>query len=318
MNVSSLGLRDLEYVVAVAQHGHFGRAAETCHVSQPALSGQIKKLEGLLGVRLFERAKRRVLVTPVGQRFVAQAQAVLDGAQTLLEVAHERPAPLSGPFWLGAISTLGPYLFPRILGRLRRSYPRLELHLREGLTRDLLLDLKAGRIDAALVATPVEDETVASTTLFREPLMLAAPAEHPLARKRSVAVADLRSGELLTLEDGYCLRDQVLEACYRDQRRLDPRYQASSLETLRHLVASGVGYTLVPALATQGPARGMDRLVRYRQLHRPPPTRTVALAWRRTLPRAADVAALAEAIRRTVPVNGLSLNRAQAAPKERR
>jgi LysR family hydrogen peroxide-inducible transcriptional activator len=288
--------------VAVARHGHFGRAAQSCHVSQPALSGQVKKLEGLLGVRLFERARRGVLVTPVGQRFVAQAQAVLDGAQTLLEVAHERPGPLSGPFWLGAIATLGPYLFPRILGRLRRSYPRLELHLREGLTRDLLLDLKAGRLDAALVATPVEDDTLAATALFREPLLLAAPAEHALARKRSVAVGDLRSGELLTMEDGYCLRDQVLEACHRDERRLDPRLQASSLETLRHLVASGVGYTLVPALAAQGAAPGLSRLVRYRQLHRPTPARTVALAWRRSLPRAADVSALAEAIRRAVPM----------------
>ncbi len=300
MNVSSLGLRDLEYVVAVARQGHFGRAAQTCHVSQPALSGQIKKLEGLLGVRLFERTKRGVLVTPVGQRFVAQAQAVLEGAQTLLEVAHERPSPLNGPFWLGAITTLGPYLFPRILGRLRRSYPRLELHLRESLTRDLLLDLKAGRLDAALVATRVEDETLAATALFREPLLLAAPAEHALARKCSVAVDDLRSGELLTMEDGYCLRDQVLEACHRDDRRLDPRLQASSLETLRHLVASGVGYTLVPALAAQ--ASSMGRLVRYRQLHRPVPARTIALAWRRSLPRAADVAALAEAIRRAVPM----------------
>jgi len=314
MNASSLGLRDLEYVVAVARHGHFGRAAETCHVSQPALSGQIKKLEGLLGVRLFERTKRGVLVTPVGQRFVQQAQAVLDGAQTLLEVTHERPTPLSGPFWLGAIATLGPYLFPRILGRLRRSYPRLALHLREGLTRDLLLDLKAGRLDAALLATPVEDETLASTALFREPLLLAAPAAHPLARKRSVAVADLRSGELLTLEDGYCLRDQVLEACHGEERRLDPRCQASSLETLRHLVASGVGYTLVPALAAHGPAPSMVRLVRYRELRRPTPARTVALAWRRSIPRADDVATLAEAIRKALP-SWLPLARAASSSR---
>jgi LysR family hydrogen peroxide-inducible transcriptional activator len=301
MNSSSLGLRDLEYVVAVARHGHFGRAAQSCHVSQPALSGQIKKLEGLLGVRLFERARRGVLVTPVGQRFVAQAQAVLDGAQTLLDVAHERPAPLSGPFWLGAIATLGPYLFPRILGRLRRSYPRLELHLREGLTRDLLLDLQTGRLDAALIATPVEDATLASTALFREPLLLAAPAEHPLARKRLVAVRDLRAGELLILEDGHCLRGQVIEACRAEERRADPRYQASSLETLRHLVASGVGYTLVPALAAQGPASSLGRLVRYRDLRGPAPARTVALAWRRSLPRADDVSALAEAIRSALP-----------------
>jgi len=301
MNVSSLGLRDLEYVVAVARHGHFGRAAEACHVSQPALSGQIKKLEGQLGVRLFERTKRRALVTPVGQRFVAQAQALLDRAQVLLEVAQGRPELLSGPFWLGAINTLGPYLFPRVLGKLRRKYPRLELHLREGLTRDLLHDLKAGRLDAALLATPLEDETLTSTALFREPLLLAAPAEHALARKRSVALGDLRAGELLALEDGHCLRDQVLEACHGEEWRLDPRFQASSLETLRHLVASGVGYTLVPALAARVPAAGMARLVRYRQLHRPTPERTVALAWRRSLPRTEDLAALADAIRRAVP-----------------
>jgi LysR family hydrogen peroxide-inducible transcriptional activator len=304
MNASSLGLRDLEYVVAVASHGNFGRAARSCNVSQPALSGQIKKLEEHLGVRLFERTKRSVLVTPVGQRFVAQAHAVLDGAQALLDIAQRREL-LSGSLWLGAIATLGPYLFPRVLGPLRRRFPRVELHLREGLTRDLVHDLKSGRLDAALLGTPVEDETLDSATLFREPLLLAAPAQHPLARKRAVAVADLRSSEMLALEDGHCLRDQTLEACQADAWRLDPRLQASSLETLRLLVASGVGYTLVPALAARAPALTMGRLVRYRHLRHPAPKRTIALVWRRSLPRTRDVAALAEVIRRAVLPMGL-------------
>jgi LysR family transcriptional regulator, hydrogen peroxide-inducible genes activator len=305
MNASALGLRDLEYVVAVASHGHFGRAAQSCNVSQPALSGQIKKLEEHLGVRLFERTNRRVLVTPVGQRFVAQAHAVLDGAQVLLDITQRRRELLSGPLWLGAIATLGPYLFPRVLGPLRRRFPRVELHLREGLTRDLLHDLKSGRLDAALLGTPVEDETLDSATLFREPLLLATSVQHPLARKRAVAVADLRSDEMLALEDGHCLRDQTLEACQADAWRLDPRLQASSLETLRHLVAAGVGYTLVPALAARAPALSMGRLVRYRHLRHPAPKRTVVLVWRRSLSRAHDIAALADVIRRCVLPMGL-------------
>ncbi len=299
MSVGALTLRDLEYVVAVAEHGHFGRAAEACGVSQPALSSQIKKTEHVLSAVLFERTKRRVFVTPAGQETVARARAILREAHELIELAGRRREPLAGLFRLGVIATLGPYLLPHVLGPLRRRFPRLELNLREGRTADLLHDLKTGSLHAVLVATPVEDPTLEAQPLFREPFVLALPAGHPLARKRSIRAKDLHAEDMVLLEEGHCLRDQALDVCSAPRGVLERRLQATSLETLRHLVASGAGYSLMPALAqVNGKLR---KMIHIQRLGSPVPGRTIVLVWRRGFPRPADVAALATLVRETLP-----------------
>jgi LysR family hydrogen peroxide-inducible transcriptional activator len=299
MSVGALSLRDLEYVVAVAQHEHFGRAALACGVSQPALSAQIRKVEEVLGGALFERNRRRVLVTPFGFEAAAQARVVLAEAQKLFDAAAGRRELLSGAFALGVIATLGPYLMPHVLGPLRRRFPRLDLHLREGLTDALLEQLKTGALDAVLCAAPVTDPALASEPLFREPFVLALPAQHPLARKPGVAARDLRADQMLLLEEGHCLREQALDVCPRGHGRGRARLQATGLETLRHMVASGAGYSLIPALAA-GPGP-LGRLIRYRRLAAPVPGRTIVVVWRRHMPRAADVGALAVVVRESVP-----------------
>lgn len=297
MAIPNLSLRDLEYVVAVAEHGHFGRAAGACAVSQPALSTQIKKVEEVLAVRLFERTRRGVLVTPIGGEIVAQARAVLQGVRQLSEIAAGRQEPLVGPFRLGVIATLGPYLLPHLLGPLRRRFPRLELFLREGLTQALLQELRSGALDAVLAATPVADPALAVEPLFDEPFFLALPAGHALDRKRSLATADLRADEMVLLEEGHCLRDQALALCPGERGRR-PRLQATGLETLRHLVAMGAGYSLIPSLAA---TQDLGGLLRYRRLGRPSPGRTIALVWRRQSTRGADIASLSRLVREHLP-----------------
>ncbi len=300
MTVGALSLRDLEYVTALAQHRHFGRAARACGVSQPALSAQIRKVEDVLGVTLFERSKRRVLVTAVGAQAAEQALSVLAEARKLFDLAQGGREPLHGPFAVGVIATLGPYLLPYVLGPLRRGFPRLDLHLREGLTSELVEELRAGRLDAVLCAAPIADPALATETLFREPFVLAAPARHPLARKPGVSVRDLRADEMVLLEEGHCLREQALDVCPRGRERATaPRLQATGLETLRHMIASGAGYSLIPALAAvPATLRGM---VRYRRLAAPAPGRTLVVAWRRRSSHPADAAALAAVVRASVP-----------------
>ncbi len=299
MTLASLSVRDLEYVVAVAEHGHFGRAAEACAVSQPALSAQIRKVENVLGLRLFERTRRRVLVTPLGAEIAAQGRVVLQEVRKLFETAGGQRGPLVGPFRLGVIATLGPYLLPHLLGPLRRRFPRLELFLREGLTRVLLQELRSGALDAVLAAAPIVDTALSVEPLFEEPFLLALPARHPLNRKPRVGTADLRADEMVLLEDGHCLRDQALEVCPNDRGGgRTPRLQATSLETLRHMVATGSGYSLMPALAA---ANDVGRLIRYRRLVSPSPGRSVVLVWRRQFTRAADIESLCRLVREHLP-----------------
>ncbi|UEM05757.1 LysR family transcriptional regulator [Skermanella rosea] len=295
MSFAGLSLRDLEYLVAVADLRHFGQAAQQCGVSQPALSGQIRKLEDLLGTPVFERAGRKVLLTARGDALVAQARRVLEEAQRLVELARDLNEPLSGRLGLSAIQTLGPYLFPHVLRPLRECFPRLDLILGEGRTGELLAGLRAGRIDAVLVALPVRERGVTVEPLFFEPFLLAHPAGHRLGSGAAVTAADLPADDLMLLEEGHCLRDQALAVCGAGGSPGGRARHATSLETLRHMVAAGAGYTLMPALAA-GEDDTLGGLVAYRPFVPDPPGRTIALAWRSSDPRAAQFHRLADCL----------------------
>lgn len=294
MTYRGLSLRDLEYLVAVADHGHFGRAADACRVSQPSLSAGVRKVEDAISVRVFERTSRRVMPTAVGVEAVRRARAVLAAAAHLMDSGAGAEAPLAGRFALGAIATVGPYLFPRVLAPLRAAYPDLALGIEEGLTEHLLSRLRDGTLDAVVLSPPVDDHGLALIPLYREPFRLAVEAGSPLATAASVTLSDLDPAGAVLLDEGHCLRDQALTLCHAGGQR--PRHTAMSLETLKAMVAAGVGYSLVPvgALSDDSDHGG---LVRYRPLPDDKVGRTVALAYRRSRDRIADVQRLAAVLR---------------------
>ncbi|MBY0299175.1 MAG: LysR family transcriptional regulator [Methylobacterium sp.] len=298
MNVAGLSLRDLEYVVAVAEESHFGRAAERCNVSQPTLSVQVRKLEEALGLALFERTNRRVLLTPGGQAVVRQARAVLAEAHRLLMLAREgHGTPLTGRLQLAAIQTLGPYYFPQVLRRLRQDFPQLALALSEGRTAEILDGLREGRLDAALVSLPIPEAGLAVAPLFREPFLIVCPADHAFATGGPPRAADLAGPDLLLLDEGNCLRDQAVAACGAGP---GVGRHATSLETLRSMVAAGAGYTLLPALAApHGP--DPTGLTVCRRFGEGGPDRVIALVWRASDPRGEGLASLADFFRDHAP-----------------
>jgi LysR family hydrogen peroxide-inducible transcriptional activator len=297
--VSNLSLRDLEYAVAVARERHFGRAAERCGVSQAALSEQVRKLEGVLGVALFARTKRHVEPTARGLVLIAQAESLLDGARGLLESAQRSAEPLTGEMRLGVIATLGPYYLPTLLHKGRVQFPRLVLHLTEGRTAELLARLRHGELDAVLLALPISPEGVEVQPLFFEPFRLACPLDHPLAKRERVRLRDLTRGRLLLMEEGHCMRDQAIELC--KVRRLDPHTRvASSLEMLRHMIAAGEGYSVLPMMATQDHA-DMGGLIRFRDLDEAGTGRRIGLVWRTTETRSDDLRAVAAFMKQTLP-----------------
>jgi LysR family hydrogen peroxide-inducible transcriptional activator len=299
MKVSALSLRDLEYLVAVADHQHFGQAAEACHVSQPALSSQIGKVENLLGVKLFERSNRRVLITPDGKRIADQARLVLEEAAKIALLAAPAREPLCGSLRLGIIATLGPYLMPHLIPKLRKTFPKLQLLLREGLTADLVSDLRTGSLDAVIAAPTFDMDGLNATELFWEPFVLAAPKRHRLTEKSSLQAADLRSDEMILLEDGHCLREQVVDACPTNRRGNFKEFHATSMETLRHLVAAGFGCTLIPHLAVQS-RDNLHGLIQYRSFTGKAVGRKIILVCRSRFARMKDVDTLAEFIRKNV------------------
>lgn len=300
MNISALTLRNLEYIVAVAEHGHFGRAAEACQVSQPALSAQIQKVEESLEVQIFERTKRAIHLTTIGSEVVEQARIVLQEAGKLVEIVAQRKEPLTGLFRLGVIATLGPYLMPHLLWPLRRKFPELELVLVEGLTDGLLEQLLEGRLDAVLASLPIKEEAFVTEPLFVEPFNLVVPSGHPLAKVSNLHPDKLVADEMILLEDGHCLRDQAMEFCQERSRPQRNRFQATSLETLRHMVASGAGYTLFPVLAVDSSEK-LKGLIQYRPFKRSVPGRVVALVQRRNGGTAGDAEALSKFIRENLP-----------------
>ncbi|MBC7944732.1 MAG: LysR family transcriptional regulator [Burkholderiales bacterium] len=293
-------LQELRYLVAVADEGHFARAAEVCHVGQPTLSTQLKKLEDYLGVALFERNKRHLTPTPVGEEIIAEARVALEVMERIRELARQGHDAMDGPLRLGVIPSLGPYLIPHLLPLIHDAYPKLRLFLREDLTANLLEQLRCVKLDALLLALPVHSEGLDVMELFREPFHLALPAGHPLALQKQVHEHDLATQPLLLLEEGHCLRDQALEICASRERR--DEVAATSLETLRQMVAAGVGCTLLPALATlPGMGAIQSRLIEIRPFAAPAPSRTIGVVWRHRYPRESTVRCLAELILAHLP-----------------
>lgn len=280
-----MNLRDLRYFVALADTRHFGRAAELCFVSQPTLSTQLKKLEDELGVTLFERAPRNILLTPAGEQILRHARQVLAQVRQMQEIAKHIKDPEATSIRLGIFPTLAPYLLPHVVPNIRKRFPQLELLLIEEKTEALILQLRNGQIDAAILAEPVADEHFDARHLFTEPFVLALPEKHPLGKHRSLALNALAQQHLLLLEDGHCLRAQALEVCTRFGASEKEGFRATSLETLRQMVAAGVGITLLPMLAVQPPVPESPyiRLVPFRE---PPPTRRITLYWRKSSVRA--------------------------------
>ena len=292
-------LTELRYIVAVARERHFGHAAQSCFVSQPTLSVAIKKLEEELGVVLFERGPGEVSVTPVGQRVVEQAQRVLEDAAHVKDIAQSSRDPLAGPLRLGAIYTIGPYLLPRLIPVLRKKAPTMQLLIQENYTHKLGEALKQGEVDVIVVALPFAEPGVATRAVYDEPFLVALPRGHPLERKKHISADELSRESLLLLGAGHCFRDQVLDLCSTVQRgprgTLARTLEGGSLETIRQMVASGVGLTVLPSSAVHADERGGD-LIRFRPFTRPVPDRRVVLAWRKSFPRPQAIEALRQAI----------------------
>ena len=293
--MADLKLKDLKYLVALADTRHFGQAAARCHVSQPTLSAQLRKLEDYLGVPLVERQPRRVMLTPAGQEILARARAIAEASDEIVEIARAHRDPLSGRLRVAFLPTIGPYLLPVVAVRLRKALPRLELMLYEYQTDAMLAKLRSGEIDMGVLALLEGMDEFAQRTLYDEPFVLALPAEHPLAQKTPVRPEDLRGATLLLLEDGHCMRDQALDVCSRVDIHEKQDFRATSIETLRQMVAAGAGVTLLPELATRG-AYAAPRGMVLRPFARPAPTRRIGALWRRTSPREDAIEAVSAVI----------------------
>jgi LysR family hydrogen peroxide-inducible transcriptional activator len=292
----NMNLRDLRYLVALADERHFGKAAERCFVSQPTLSSQVRKLEEYLGVPLVERQPKRVALTATGAQIVERARRLLQEADAIVELAKTDRDPLAGPLKVALIPTVGPYLLPHVVGRLKRELPRIKLMLYEYQTEPLLAKLRGGEIDVGIVALPVPLDGLESQPLFDEPFTLAVPAGHRLAGRDKVRIEDLKGETLLLLEDGHCLRDQALEVCGRVRISEEQDYRATSLETLRQMVAAGHGVTLLPRLAA-ATAVGTARGLRIKRFAKPAPVRSIGAIWRRSTTRGLAIEAVAGVIR---------------------
>lgn len=299
MNPANITLRQLRYLVALAETLHFGRAAAACHVSQPSLSAQIQQLEEMLGAALVERTKHRVLLTPAGEDAVTRARLILGQVDDMSQAVRASGRPLSGSLRLGVIPTSGPYLLPRVLPALRAAYPDLKLYLREDMTERLLDRLRAGDLDAGLLALPVTEPGVELLPVYTEPFLVALPRGHRLDNAETVEQAELRDETLLLLEDGHCFRDQALDVCALSGAQAGNGFAATSLTTLVEMVAGGLGLTLLPALAV--PSLTANDQVGLRRFAEPVPFRTMALVWRRGSPRSGDIRRLADIIVRHLP-----------------
>ncbi len=295
-------LTELRYIVAVARERHFGHAAEACFVSQPTLSVAVKKLEEELGISLFERSQSEVTITPVGADVVAQAQRVLEQAGAIKELVKQRRDPLAGQLRLGVIYSIAPYLLPALVPRMIRTAPGMPLVIEENFTFRLLEMLKSGDIDVALLAQPFSEPGIMMQAVYDEPFMVALPAGHAWAARKAIPAADLKKETMLLLGSGHCLRDQVLQVCPEMMRfssssaeGIQKTFEGSSLETIRHMVASGIGLTVLPASAVPAGERRKDLIV-YRPFVAPAPSRRIALAWRKSYTRSAAIAKLRECI----------------------
>ena len=313
-----MNIRDLRYLVALADLKHFGRAAESCFVSQPTLSTQLKKLEDELGVTLIERAPRRAMLTEAGKDIAERARRILREVDQLREVARQSTDPEAGSIRLGLFPTLGPYLLPHIVPLIKSRFPRLELLLVEEKTEIILRLLREGKLDAGVLAMPIHADQLHVEPLFEEPFLLAVPEHHRLANAKHLQLRDLAKESLLLLEDGHCLRDQALDVCHLAGAGEKTGFRATSLETLRQMVAANVGVTLLPVLAVQPPVPRSEtiRLLEFKDAR---PSRQIAMVWRKSSAQEPFLGKLAELIRE-LPAHLLSADKLcrPSVPRKRR
>jgi len=295
-----MNLRALQYFVKLADLRHFSKAAEACFVSQPTLSTQIKKLEDELGVQLVERSPKNIMLTPVGAEVADRARLVLSDIDQIRAVARRSGNPAEGILRLGLFPTLAPYYLPHVIPSIRRLYPKLRLQLAEEKTEDILRMLRQGELDAGLLALPVSGDGLEMEVLFEEPFVLALPGEHPLTKKSRVTLADLNGSELLLLEEGHCLRDHALEVCALAGAHERVDFHATSMETLRQMVAAEVGITLMPLLSVKPPIAVTSNVV-IRRFAQPAPSRTIALVWRNSSALSSFIRELADCLRSMPP-----------------
>ncbi len=296
-------LTELRYLVALSETGHFRKAAELSNVSQPTLSIAIKKLEEELGIELFERSRHQLKVTPIGERIVEQAHTVLQEVHNLHNLAQLGKDPLGTMMSVGAIYTVGPYLFPQLITRLQELAPQIPLFVEENYTANLRVRLTSGELDAIFVALPFTETDVVTRALYDEPFVVVMPEKHPLSQEKQIDPALVAEHRVLLMGEGHCFRDQVLEACPGLQRAISENYargqavvEGSSLETLKHMVASGLGITVLPKSAADVATYAEETLV-TRPFIDPAPVRTIALAWRVSYPRHQAIDLLSEALR---------------------
>ena len=287
-------LKQLRYLTALAEHRHFGRAADACAISQPALSMQIRALEKDLGVAVVERRHGDIALTETGRELARRGESVLAGAQDLVALARRRSAPLTGTLALGVIPTLAPYVLPKLLPALQRQFPGLKVELRETQTETLVAELMRGALDVLLLALPVQEVEAASLALFDDPFVLAVPRGDPRPDGATVRADDVDLARLILLEEGHCLRDQALAFCAGDRRDKSFGLGATSLATVLQMVANGYGITLLPQVAVETEAR--DKRVKLLRFVRPTPKRVIGLAWRPSSPRKSDFTALGRTV----------------------
>lgn len=299
-------LRQLKYLSALARHRHFGRAAEDCAVTQPALSMQIRDLEKSLGLALVERRPGDVTLTDAGVEIVRRGDEVLAKSRDLMDFARQRAQPLTGRLMLGVIPSLAPYALPKILPRLQEHFPELRLELRETQTRQLLDEVKSGTLDAAMLALPIQEADLAAMHLFNDEFLLAVPFDDARSESERVVAHDIDQSRLILLEDGHCLRDQALAFCATVPRARTSgatnsggmTFGASSLATVMQMVANGYGITLIPQIAADVEQR--DGRVKFLRFEEPQPGRSIGLVYRRTSPRKQDFVALGDVVKESL------------------
>lgn len=275
-------IRDLQYLIALAEHNHFGKAADACFVSQPTLSMQIKKLEETLGIILIEREKKNIHFTEAGKLIIEKARRILQECDDIKTIANNTKDPFSGDFNVGIIPTIAPYLLPNILDALKKKMPLLNLIVHEDKTNAILALLKSGALDAVIIALPVQTDNLTCKTLFVEPFYVALPHNHPLCTEKMISIKTLQPEHILLLSEGHCLREQALEACKLSHSAENTGFRAASLETVRQLVAANYGITLLPALSV----REKDS-VTTRPISEPTPSRQIGILWRKSSARKA-------------------------------
>ena len=300
-------LTELRYIVAVARERHFGRAAEACFVSQPTLSVAVRKLEEELELAIFERGKGEVTITPAGDLIIAQAQRVLEEASKIQQLSEHGRDQLEGPLRIGAIYTVGPYLFPDIVPEIAKKAPKMQLAIEENFTAVLTEKLKNGELDLIIISEPYKESGIRTEAIYSEPFVALLPATHPLTRQETLSTADLEQESVLLLGNGHCFRDQVLEFCPEcrmqggnNSNSIQSTIEGGSLETIRYMVASGLGITILPCTAS-GADKYSDRLYRVMPFADKQPSRTIAVAWRKSFPRMDAVSLIKNIINNKLP-----------------